>query len=330
MKTFFVGIDISKDWLDVCVYDEELVKAVLSFRSDNTIEGIEEVIDQCKTAAGSNKLWCCFEHTGSYGLLLARILEEHAVVYSAVPALEIKQSIGITRGKNDRVDALRIAQYATVNRHKLSETKLPEEHLLVIKNLLTYRSQLLKTSQGLQNSRKSYLIVNKTANVQVIIDDLNLKIASLKLDIVKLEKAIKAEIATNKELASSFKRIMSVKGVGLMIAATMLVCTKNFTTFENPRKFNCYAGLAPFAHASGSSIQGKTKTSSLRNKKMKTLLCSGANSAVNHDLEMKAYYKRKLKEGKHHNSIINAVACKIVYRVFAVVKRAEPYVNLVR
>ncbi|KFF28994.1 transposase, partial [Chryseobacterium piperi] len=46
--------------------------------------------------------------------------------------------------------------------------------------------------------------------------------------------------------------------------------------------------------------------------------------------ELKSYYQRKKQQGKAHNSIINAVCCKIVYRIFAVVKREEPFVNLTR
>lgn len=57
---------------------------------------------------------------------------------------------------------------------------------------------------------------------------------------------------------------------------------------------------------------------------------NGANTAANFDLELKAYYKRKSNEGKPHKLIMNNIACKLVYRIFAVVKRDEPFVNLVR
>ena len=135
-------------------------------------------------------------------------------------------------------------------------------------------------------------------------------------------------ISKDAEMKSNFIKARRVKGIGLIIAAYMLVYTNNFTSFDNPRKFNCYAGLAPFEHTSGSSINGKTKTSRLRNKTMKTLLFNGANTAANFDAELKAYYKRKQKEGKPHQLIMNNIACKLVYRVFAVVKREEPFVNL--
>ncbi|MCF8460716.1 MAG: transposase [Flavobacteriales bacterium] len=101
----------------------------------------------------------------------------------------------------------------------------------------------------------------------------------------------------------------------------MLVLTNNFASFENARKFNCYAGLAPFEHSSGSSIKSKTRTSPLRNRKTKALLLNRANSAAVHDTELRSYFKRKTGEGKHRMVVLNAIACKLVYRIFAVVNR---------
>lgn len=321
MKTFFVGIDISKDWLDVAICDETTMEIIISLKSDNTLEGIEKLLKKCRKKTTNSKFYSCFEHTGNYGLLLSHILETHSVCYSAVPALEIKRSIGLTRGKNDQIDAVRIAIYAATNKFKLKESKLPGKQILRIKHLLTHRSLLLKTSGQLQNSKKSFLIANKTVELQDVIDDLETRIAELKKRIISLEETIKTEIESDDRIANTFQKITSVKGVGLMIAATMIVHTNNFTAFENPRAFNCYAGLAPFAYVSGSSVKGKTQTSSLRNRTMKTLLFNGANTAVMYDHELKSYYNRKLKEGKNRMVVINSVACKMVYRIFAVLKR---------
>ena len=330
MKTFFVGIDISKDWLDVAICDEATLEITCFWKCTNTVEGIEKMIKKCRKQTFGSPVWYCFEHTGNYGLLLSSLLEAWEATYTAVPALEIKRSIGMVRGKNDEVDAIRIATYASTHKLKLKASKLPGKEILRVKYLLTHRSLLLKTCVQLQNSRKSMLIASKMVELQDVIADLEKRIAELKAQITTIEDAVKTEIEADDNLSKTFKKITSVKGVGLMIAATMIVCTNNFTAFENPRAFNCYAGLAPFSFSSGSSIQGKTKTSSLRNRTMKTLLFNGANSAVLSDFELKNYYNRKLKEGKHRMIVINSVACKMVYRIFAVLKRDEPYVNLMR
>ena len=328
MKTVFIGIDISKDSLDFAVCADPKSPIDDSFKVDNTVKGISQMITKCKKC--NQKLWFCFEHTGNYGLLLMCQLQAEEFTYSVVPALEIKQSQGMVRGKSDAIDARRIALYAAIQRHKLKPFHLPGENLLQVKSLLTYRAQLVRISRQLQNSNKSYQTTHKVVDVSSILTDINQSLDELSHKIKQLETQILELINTDSKLKSNFSKALSVKGIGLIIAAYMLVYTNNFTAFDNPRKFNCYAGLAPFEHTSGSSINGKTKTSRLRNKNIKVLLFNGANTAANCDHELKAYYKRKKAEGKPHQLIMNNIACKLVYRIFAVVNRDEPYVNLIK
>ncbi|MCK5705403.1 MAG: IS110 family transposase, partial [Cyclobacteriaceae bacterium] len=88
-----------------------------------------------------------------------------------------------------------------------------------------------------------------------------------------------------------------------------------------------YCGIAPFPNTSGTSIRGKTKVSNLANKKIKSLFDLCAKSAIQHNPEMKAYYNRRLEEGKNKMSTINIVRNKLLSRIFAVVNRQTPYVD---
>ncbi len=326
MKTNFIGIDISKDSLDVAVCTDPTLDIDQVFKVKNSIQGINSMISKCKKAHQS--LWFCLEHTGNYGLLLMCQLQAKGLVYSVVPALEIKQSQGMIRGKTDAVDAGRIAVYAATHAHKLVPFDLPGENLLKIKSLLTYRAQLVKIASQLQNSYKSHQITNKVVGVSSILEDIQKNLVQLKEKVKQLEKEIIELISADSKMKQNYVKACTVKGIGFVIAAYMLVYTNNFTAFDNPRKFNCYAGLAPFEYSSGTSVSRKTKTSRLRNKTMKKLLNNGANSASNFDHELRAYYKRKTKEGKPHQLIMNNIACKLVYRIFAVVNRDEPFVHL--
>ena len=69
----------------------------------------------------------CLEHTGIYSQPLCELLEQMDLTYYLISGLELKRSMGIKRGKNDKVDAKRIAQYAFLRRDDLimalSETK---------------------------------------------------------------------------------------------------------------------------------------------------------------------------------------------------------------
>jgi transposase len=328
MKKVFIGIDVSKDWIDYAVRRADLQNSEPAKKVNNDLDSITKLCQNLLKRYGQQNLHVVFEHTGNFGLLLSCILESFTISYTVVPALEIKLSLGITRGKSDVVDAGRIAEYGAINEHKLKQTKLPSEVLMQIKELLTYRLQLVKISVQFKNSLKAHKIASSVSHLNNIVKDIEQKIEGYKEDIERIERQIKELIDQEPELKKNFGYITSVKGIGLMIAAYMIVATNNFTSFDNPRKFNCYSGIAPFEHTSGSSIRGKTQTSNLANKTIKTLLYSGAMSAANHDPQLKKYYDRKRAEGKEHQTVINAIACKLTSRAFATVKRQSNFVVL--
>jgi transposase len=328
MKKVFIGIDVSKDWIDYAVCNADIQIIDRSARINNDPDSITSFCKNVLKRFGKENLYVVYEHTGNYGLLLGCVLESFSILYSVMPAIEIKLSSGLKRGKTDNVDATRIAEYAATNQHKLKPTRLPSETILQLKELITYRSQLVKISTQLKNSLKAHQINSKISHLKTITEDIEQKINDLHNDIKKIEAQIKSLISQETELNKNFEFVSSVKGIGLMIAAYMLVTTNNFTSFSDPRKYNCYAGLAPFEHSSGTSIRGKTTTSNYANKTIRTLLHNGAMSAANYDPQLKKYYNKKRSEGKNHNSIINAIACKLIYRAFATVKRQSNFILL--
>lgn len=105
----------------------------------------------------------------------------------------------------------------------------------------------------------------------------------------------------------------------------MLVYTKGFTAFKNAKELACYCGVVPFNKTSGSSVKYRPSVSPFANMKLKKLLHLCAMSALQNDPEMKAYFERKLLEGKNKMSIINAIRNKLVHRVFAVVRDGRYY-----
>ena len=324
----FIGIDISKAHLDVAVADENGKELSVAFQVKNLEKGIKELFSTLsKSGLSLGESWFCFEHTGSYGLLLCHLLQREGLMYSVVPALEIKQSIGMQRGKNDQVDALRIAVYASTFKNKLKVHQLPSQVLHQLKDLFTYRQQLVSMSSQFKNSLKHYQITAPFSQSNSICGDIEEQIATLNNRIKATEKQITDVLKLDEEVEKNAELARSVKGIGLVVAAYMLVATNNFQSFETARQFNCYSGTAPFEHSSGSSIRGRTKVSHLGNKTMKTLLYNAANSAAQHDAELRNYYLRKKDEGKHHQLVINAIACKLVGRIFAVIKRQTPFVE---
>ncbi|NLE05866.1 MAG: IS110 family transposase [Crenarchaeota archaeon] len=327
MKKLFIGIDVSKDVFDFCLLDQE--HKVISSKNveENTSTGINNFCDLLQNYE-EYSIWICMEHTGRYGSLLCSEFSKRNLTYSLLNPLEIKYSIGLTRGKNDAIDAYRIASYAVTNAHKLKPFNLPVESLQKLKVIISVRDAFVKISVQLKNQLKSLEVLHKSLSVKEEIKMIKAAIKRHEKDILKAEMQMIEIVESNQELLENYTKISTVIGVGKITAIKCIVETENFSKFKDGRKFSCHCGLAPFENRSGSSIRGKTKTSKLRNKELKAVLFKAASSAIQHDKQLKGYYNRKVNEGKHKLSVLNAVANKIVLRIFAVVNRNEPFIKL--
>ncbi len=204
-----------------------------------------------------------------------------------------EQTFFYHKGQNDRIDARRIADYALTNRAKLKLFSFPLDEILKIKQLLTYREQQVRIRTSLKNSLLSHRQYEEITRNNFVSQDIKNQIDDYDKRIEEIEKEIIVTIESDQNLKKNFDLVTSVKGIGLVIAALMLVTTNNFSGFDDGRQYACYGGVAPFDHTSGSSIRGKTVVSHLANKTVKTMLARGANSAATWDAEIKSYYKSK-------------------------------------
>lgn len=328
MKNLFVGIDISKDVFDYCLLNEEN-KVLFKGKNKNTKEGISKFCKKLKQYR-SYTPWVCMEHTGYYGYLLSFEFSERDIKYSLLSPLDLKLSMGMLRGKNDAIDAFRIASYALSHKHNIEVHNLPSKELQQLKVLMKARDRYSKIKVQLKNALKGLMIVETSiSDIKSLIDDNEQLIEQMESKIKALNKQMKSIIKATDKLKENYKKITGVIGVGPITAIKCIIETGNFNKITNPRKFCCHCGLAPFEYKSGSSIKGKTKTSPLCNKSLKGIFYKAAWSAVQHDPQLKKYYKRKRGEGKHKLSVANAVANKVILRIFAVQKRKGPYVKLV-
>ena len=151
-----VGIDISKSTFDAYLHNTRKYK-----QFGNKPKGFISFIKWVEKCTGKafNEIGICFEHTGLYSLPLAIYLHKIDVLYSMVPAMEIKKSLGLVRGKNDKVDAQRIAEYAYLRRDALDPYKLPSTQLLKLQKLNSLRARMIKQRAGYKASLSEYKIL---------------------------------------------------------------------------------------------------------------------------------------------------------------------------
>ena len=324
---FYVGIDISKLKLDVVLIGSENPSISEHFVVDNNSKGVKEMINILlkKKIETTKTLFCC-ENTGVYTAPLSIYLNEKKFDYWIVPAIEIKKSKGISRGKNDKTDAKDIALYSMRNIDKLKLSTVDEIEIQQLKLLLSEREKVVKTIKLFEtySENDGYL----PTSVCKTVDSINAKILKdIKLSLKKIELKVKEIINANEDLKRNFNLAKSVPGIGDQSALYILIVTKGFTTFADSRKFACYSGVAPFEYSSGSSVRGRTKVNHMADKKMKSLLQMCALTAIKYDPQLKTYYLKKKEEGKNSMLVLNNIKNKIIQRVFCVVKRKTPFVN---
>jgi transposase len=323
---YFIGIDVSKDTLDVAVFNGS--KLLYHVQISNDMDGLRGLSKKMKSLQDFSirQAVFCMEHTGIYNQHVLNFLQQMQADVCLESAVHIKYSIGLQRGKNDKIDAIRIGQYAYDKREKLKLWKPQREVVQQLSHLAGLRNRLIGSKNQLTVPINEVKPFNNRAGRQM--EKLSsASVRALDKDIEKTNKAIQEVIASDPELKRLFAIVTSVDGIGKVTAVQMIITTREFTTITEPAKFACYAGVAPFSYTSGTTLKGKMRVSHRANKTMKTLLHMCAVSAIHCDSDMKLYYQRKLEENKHKMSVLNAVRNKLIWRVFACVRDNRLYQN---
>jgi transposase len=324
---YCVGIDISKLTLDVCIlYECGNTLKTEYYKIKNNEKSIEQFVRKKLANYFSEQIVFCFEDTGIYSMPLSYYLSDNNYLYWQVSALEVKRSKGITRGKSDKTDSKDIAFYTYSQMHKFRQGKISIRAIQQLRLLFTEREKLLKSLSSFERTAENKEFVSK--EVFHAVSSVNKTVVKhLKQALKHIEEKMLAIIESEETLNQQYKLITSIPGIGMKTAVYLLIATKGFDDFDNWRQLACYAGVVPFPYQSGTSIQGKNKVHPLADKKLKSLLNMCAICAVRHDRELKAYYERKILEGKPKMLVINNVRAKLLARVFAVINRKTPFVN---
>ena len=327
MNKIYVGIDISKEKCNLCYR-----RGLEIVREEECLNDIKALKKAFRVAlklveATKDEVLICAEYTGRYIYPVTIVCQELDLFLWLDDPTRIKNSMGLIRGKNDAIDAARIAEYAFRHSDKAVRYSIPDAALVSMKSLLSDREFLLidkKRYQTQLSDQKRYMapgdFKHKSARWKKVIKSIEDQIAAI-------DAEIDALIAANPVLSRQKDLLVSIDGIGDRIAINMIAITGGFTRFQNARQFCSFAGLTPYKYDSGTSVRSKAKISKRSNQTMKALLhLSAVNVATRmKEGEYKDYYERKLKEGKHVMCIMNVLRAKLVHRMFSIIKRDTEY-----
>jgi len=308
MKKFFIGIDVSKEKLDNCLTQKGvmLCESILENNSQAIKSSLKDVLKE--HGIDKAELLICAEYTGQYTYPLSCVCEELGIDLWLENPTQIKYRSGVQRGKNDKMDARKIATYAMRYEDEARLFSLPEKQITSLKQLISERDLYVVDKakyQGQLTDQKRFMDKDDYKKKSKRLKGL---ITELEDAINQIEQEIKLLIDNDDTLSNQHKLLCSVDGVGDRTAIKMIVETNAFQDFKDPRKFCCHAGVAPFSYTSGSSIHSRNKVSHRADKSIKALLHMAALSvATRKSGEMSDYYHRKVAEGKNKMSVLNAV-----------------------
>ncbi|MEZ4932096.1 MAG: IS110 family transposase [Saprospiraceae bacterium] len=323
-----VGIDVSKKELSVCFSNMEQGQRV-RIRSTktfpNTVAGFKKLDGWVRSQRRDANVPFCIlmEATGVYYEEAAYFLKAQGWDVSVLLPNKTKafaKSLDF-KSKTDAIDAKTLAQMALERSLPVWEPFSPK--MLAIKRLCRERVTL----QGHKTAAKNQLHAKEHAHQT---DKSSIRrsrelIKFLVKQIKQVEQAIEGEVGKDPELKAKVEAVCTLKGVGLITAATVIAETNGFALFRNKAQLVSYAGYDVVENSSGSSIRGKTRISKKGNSYLRRAMHFPALGAIKYIPEMKALYERVFDRTKIKMKGAVAVQRKLLVLIYTLFKKGVAY-----
>ena len=312
MKKNIIGIDFSKETFDATLLDcrnselSEAVQSAVHEKFTNNKEGFQAFVKWIKSSVKKitpDELLLCGEKTGKYSLPLSNFLYAKGYSIWLDSGLRIKRSLGISRGKSDKADSLKIALYA-YRYQDMAVCYVPlSKNVSRLKELFLYRQHLVSQVKAM-DVRKNVTddFKKELGDVKFIVDSAAKIIQQIKATIKKCEEKMQELIEEDDELKTTHDSITSIKGISLI----------NW-------------GVAAFAQESGTSVHKVARVSKIASKMLKSLLTQAARITVRWEPKFRQYFEQLISRGKHQGVALNNVKNKLIHVITALAVSKEKY-----
>jgi transposase len=301
-----VGIDVSKDRLDVHVLPSEEAWTV-----GRDAEGLAELCRRLQGLSGVVAL----EATGGYENVVAATLSSAGIPLVVVNPAQVRafaKALG-QRAKTDPIDARVIARFAEATKPLVRP--LPDQATQMLGHLLARRRQIVE----MMASESQRLRRTELARVRKSIERL---LAALKRELADIDHDIDDTMRGSPVWREKEDLLASVPGIGRIIARTLVADLPELGTIGR-KQVGALAGLAPFVRQSG-QWRGQARIGGGR-PTVRTALFLGAQVAKRCNPVLKAFYERLLAAGKSKMVATIAVAHKLLLILNAILRDKKPW-----
>lgn len=307
MAAVIVGIDVSKEQLDVYVHPDGE-----SFTVARDPEGLEVLVKQLGEVEPG---LIALEATGGFETVVAAHLGTAGLPVIIVNPAQVRhyaQALG-KRAKTDRIDAAVIARFAEATNPEVRA--LPDEDTRFLASLLARRQQIVQMMVA-ERQRAKHLTAPRLKK------SVNRLLTALQKELAALDKEIDDSIRKSPLWREKENLLKSVPGIGPNIARTLLAELPELGTLTR-REVASLVGLAPFTRQSG-QWRGRSFIGGGRSR-VRAALFMGAMVARRHNPTLRAFYERLVAAGKPKMVALIAVARKLLTILNAIVRDQQPW-----
>lgn len=311
------GIDVSKDHLDVCCFDDDDQQRTRRFK--NTPAGHGRLI----TWLGAPTR-VVVEATGRYGLDLALALhaaEGIKIMVANPKALRGFAKAQMRRTKTDEVDAAVIADYA--RRMPFRPWQPPEEAVAELQ-AIARRIQALTVEKAREKNRLKSVTQSRSASA-VVVNDIEVNLRHLARRIAELVRQAMKCIEACEDLGRAYGHLTSVRGIAQKSAVLLLGELAMLPAQMSVRQWVAHAGLDPKKHESGTSVRARERISKIGNARIRRALYMPAQVAIQHEPHIGAFYDHLLARGKPPMVAVVAVMRKLLHAIYGMLKHDQDF-----
>lgn len=224
--THFIGADIGKETLAICVIDGA-ENRLLECSATNTRAGMQTLLGKLQRLPGFDlaTTLICMEHTGVYCQPMVSFFYPLGVALWVQSAVQIKQSLGVKRGKTDKADARSIATYSLRHQKDLRLFCLTDSVLAKVRQLASQRERLMEMAKQLTDIAQDYKAMGLVEELKLHEPTSESVLLALKKQITQVDKQIDTEIKADTGLQTRVDLLTSIPGVGRQTALYMLIFT---------------------------------------------------------------------------------------------------------
>lgn len=307
MEATFVGIDVSKDRLDVAVLPDGGAFAVA-----RDAAGLDELAARLKPLAPEA---VALEATGGYETVAAAALGAAGLPVVVVNPAQVRalgKALGL-RAKTDPIDARLIARFAAMTRPEVRP--LPDEATARLADLVGRRRQIVAMIVAERQRSKRFPERRLQKSITRLLD-------ALQRELSELDTAIDDDVRGSPAWREKEDLLASVPGVGPIIARTLIAGMPELGTLGR-REVAALAGLAPWVRQSG-RWRGRSFIGGGR-ASIRAALHMGAVTAARHNPVLKRFHGRLIAAGKPKMVALVAVARKLLTILNAIIRNRQPW-----